>query len=421
MSATEFPRASTPLRFATRAGQMRPSAIREILKVTELPDVISFAGGLPAPELFPIDETIRAAHAVLTHDGAAALQYSTTEGFLPLREWVCAHLASSVGLSASPDHVLITHGSQQGLDLLAKVLLDPGDVVLVENPAYLGALQAFRSYEANVIGVDSDSEGLRPELLREALARAPRWPKFLYLIPNFQNPTGTSLSPSRRAEIATIAAEAELLVVEDDPYGRLRFAGIAEPAFVASPEVRSWVYLGTSSKILAPGMRVAWLATSEPMLREKLVTAKQSTDLHTSTFTQRLVWEVVRQPGWLDQHVAQLCAVYGRRRDCMLAALDKNLPADCAWTRPDGGLFLWVTLPAAIDATALLRAAARERVAFVPGEPFWVGEPRRNTLRLSFSNATEAQIAIGIARLGATVAAAALWRGGGHSISLRNP
>lgn len=408
MSATESPRTSTPLRFATRAGQMRPSAIREILKVTELADVISFAGGLPAPELFPIDDTLRAAQAVLTHDGAAALQYSTTEGFRPLREWVCAHLASSVGLSASPDHVLITHGSQQGLDLLAKVLLDPGDVVLVENPAYLGALQAFRSYEANVIGVDSDSEGLWPELLREALARAPRRPKFLYLIPNFQNPTGTSLSSGRRAEIATIAAEAGLLVVEDDPYGRLRFAGTAKPAFVAHPDLRSWVYLGTSSKILAPGMRVAWLATSEPTLFEKLVTAKQSTDLHTSTFTQRLVWEVVRQPGWLEQHVARLCAVYGRRRDCMLAALDKNLPADCAWTRPDGGLFLWVTLPAAIDATVLLRAAARERVAFVPGEPFWVGEPRRNTLRLNFSNASEEQIAIGIARLGTTVAAATL-------------
>jgi 2-aminoadipate transaminase len=388
--------------FATRTANMRPSAIREILKVTESPDVISFAGGLPAPELFPVDETARAAQAILATDGAAALQYSTTEGYLPLRAWVADHVKATVALPATPDQILITHGSQQGLDLLGKVLLDPGDVVLVENPAYLGALQAFRAYEATVIGVAADEHGMRPDALRDALADCPRRPKFLYVIPNFQNPTGTSLSAERRAAIARIAAEADMLVVEDDPYGRLCFEGRPSPALV-SHGVPQWVYLGTSSKILAPGLRVAWLVTASSALRDKVVNAKQAADLHTSTFTQRLVYEVVRHPGWLENHVVRLCATYRRRRDAMLAALKKHLPSVCAWTHPTGGLFLWVTLPEEIDATALLTQAACERVAFVPGEPFWVDAPRRNTLRLNFSNAQESQIEVGIARLGGVI------------------
>jgi 2-aminoadipate transaminase len=391
------------VRFAARTANMRPSAIREILKVTESPDMISFAGGLPAPELFPVDETAHAAQAILATDGARALQYSTTEGHAALREWVARHVADAVGLNTTPDHVLITHGSQQGLDLIAKVLIDPGDVVLVENPAYLGALQAFRAYEANVVGVASDADGMQPASLQEALARAPVRRKCVYLIPNFQNPTGTSFSAARRAQIARIAAEAGLLVVEDDPYGRLRFSGDAAPALVAD-RVPDWVYLGTTSKILAPGLRVAWLVASDMTLREKLVTAKQASDLHTSTFTQRLAYELLQVPGWLDAHVAKLRAVYGKRRDLMLAALERHLPSGCSWTRPAGGLFLWVTLPEAIDATELLKLATRERVAFVPGEPFWVGAPKRNTLRLNFSNATEEQIASGIARLGAVIA-----------------
>jgi len=395
------------LSFAARTAGMRPSAIREILKVTESPEIISFAGGLPAPELFPVESAMMAAAVVLGGgDGPAALQYGTTEGHRPLREWVTRHLVDWVGLSADPAQVVITHGSQQGLDLLGKVLLDPGDVVLTENPAYLGALQAFGAYEARILGVASDHDGIQPEALREAFAGAPRRPKFLYLIPNFQNPTGTSLSAGRRAEVLRFATEHGLLVVEDDPYGRLRFEGLPQPALVSGAEGVPWVYLGTTSKILAPGLRVAWFVSSDAGLIEKIVTAKQGSDLHTSTFTQRLAYECVKAPGALEQHVARLCEVYSRRRDIMLAALAQHMPEGCTWTRPEGGLFLWVTLPEALDALELLHEAMKSKVAFVPGESFWVGPPHRNTLRLNFSNASEARIGEGIARLGAVVAAA---------------
>lgn len=382
---------------------MKPSAIREILKVTAAPDVISFAGGLPAPELFPVDAVSRAAQAVLSSDGPAALQYGVTEGHLPLREWVCAHLASTVGISVPPDEVVITSGSQQALDLIAKVLLDPGDLVLTENPAYLGALQAFQAYEARAVGLASDEQGLQPAALRAFLETTPVRPKLLYLIPNYQNPTGVTLSAARRAEVVQIAARFGVPVLEDDPYGALRFAGDAVPALATFPGARDCLYLGTSSKILAPGLRVAWLVVPDRALREKIITAKQATDLHTSSFTQRLVHHYVSQPGALDAHVEILRAVYHRRRDAMLSALARELPVDCTWTQPEGGLFLWVTLSAKIDSTELLYRAAREKIAFVPGAPFWVGDPARNTLRLNFSNATEALIDTGIARLGAVL------------------
>ena len=387
-------------RFATRTTGLKPSAIREILKVTAAPEVISFAGGLPAPELFPVASTARAAQELLAEDGPAALQYSVTEGLPALRAWICMHLAETIGLHASPDQVLITNGSQQGLDLLAKVLVDPGDTVVVENPAYLGALQAFRSYEAHVVGVPADEEGMRADELRRVLAGSARPPKFLYLIANFQNPTGTSLSPQRRADLVALAAEFGVPVIEDDPYGRLRYTGAPQSALGALPGACDWVYLGTSSKIMAPGLRVAWLVTPDRGLYEKLVSAKQAADLHTSIFTQQLVWWYVRQPDVLAAHVAQLCTAYRRRRDVMLAALERCLPAGCTWTRPEGGMFLWVRLPESCDTLELLRAATEHNVAFVPGESFWVGPPVRHTLRLNFSNATEARIEEGIRRLG---------------------
>ena len=390
-------------RLSARTDLLKPSAIREILKVTASPDVISFAGGLPAPELFPVDAVARSAQAVLSADGPAALQYGVTEGHLPLREWVCSHLAASVGLSVTPDDILITNGSQQALDLLAKVLLDPGDLVVTENPAYLGALQAFQSYEARVTGLASDEHGLRPDALRSFLETSPVRPKFLYLIPNYQNPTGVTLSAARRAEIVQIAAHHRLPVLEDDPYGAIRFSGEALPALATFPGARDCVYLGTSSKILAPGLRVAWLVVTDRALREKLTAAKQASDLHTSSFAQRLVHHYVSQPGVLAAHVTTLCSVYAQRRDVMLAALARELPTGCTWTRPSGGLFLWVTLPAHFDTTELLAIAAREKIAFVPGAPFWVGEPVRNTLRLNFSNATEPRINEGLARLGRVV------------------
>ena len=390
-------------RFAARTAGLKPSAIREILKVTASPDVISFAGGLPAPELFPVDAVARSAQAVLSSDGPAALQYGLTEGHLPLRQWVCDYLAATVGLRPAVEEVLITNGSQQALDLVAKVMLDPGDLIVTGNPSYLGALQAFQAYQACPVGLASDENGLLPDSLRTFLETSPVRPKLLYLISNYQNPTGITLIPERRAEIAVIAARHGLPILEDDPYGGLRFSGDALPALGAFPGANGYIYLGTSSKILAPGMRVAWLVASDRGLREKLVAAKQAADLHTSCFTQRIVEHYVRQPGVLAAHVKTLCSVYGHRRDVMLNALERHFPAGCSWTRPSGGLFLWATLPDKIDTTALLQIAAREKIAFVPGAPFWVGEGVKNTLRLNFSNATEARIEEGMARLGTVI------------------
>jgi 2-aminoadipate transaminase len=398
--------APTGFQLATRCSRLQPSAIREILKTTGAPDVISFAGGLPAPELFPVESVSWSAQEVLAMDGPGALQYGLTEGYEPLRRWVAEHLAATVGLRVPAEQVLIVSGSQQGLDLAAKVLLDPGDVVLVENPGYLGALQTFAAYEARVVGVACDADGIVPEALRRALATAPRRPKFLYLIPQFQNPTGTSLAAARRGEVVALAADFGVPLVEDDPYGRLRYSGTAQPALVTQAGPAGWLYLGTASKILAPGLRVAWLVASDPAIHERLVGAKQATDLHTSSFTQRVVWRYVRRPGTLDDHIRNLREVYRCRRDAMLGALARHLPAGCRWTQPEGGLFLWVELPEKIDTAVLFQAALREKVAFVPGESFWVGAPRRNTLRLNFSNADEERIALGVARLGGAIRAA---------------
>lgn len=401
MSDSTFGPGSSVFGYARRAQALRPSAVREILKVTAQPEVISFAGGLPAPELFPVDAVRAAAEAVLAADGRAALQYGVTEGHPPLREWIAAHLAATVGLPARAEELLITHGSQQGLDLVARVLLDPGDIVLTENPAYLGALQVFQAYEAEPVGLECDEAGLIPAALEGWLARSPRRPKLLYLIPNYQNPMGVRLATSRRAEIAAIAARHGVPILEDDPYGRLRYSGDEAPAVASFAAGPASIYLGSTSKVLAPGLRVAWLHTRDAELRAKLTVAKQASDLHTSSFTQRLVTNYVTQPGLFDAHVRRLCEVYGRRRDLMLSALASGLPPGCSWTKPEGGLFLWVTLPEGWIATELFAEAAAAKVAFVPGDSFWVGEPRRNTLRLNFSNASESAIETGVARLGA--------------------
>jgi 2-aminoadipate transaminase len=310
-------------------------------------------------------------------------------------------------LVASPGQVLLINGSQQGLDLVGKVLLDPGDTVLVENPSYLGALQAFASYEGRPVGIASDEHGIVPAELRRALENPGRRPKFLYLIPNFQNPTGTSLSAGRRVEVAALAAAHHVPVIEDDPYGQLRYSGAPAPALSALPGGHGRIYLGTLSKILAPGLRLAWLIAPDRALYDQLVTAKQAADLHTSSFTQRLAWRYLCQPGALSAHLATLRQTYGRRRDAMLRALERHLPAGCRWTRPDGGLFLWVDMPPAIDTTVLLAEAMAQKVAFVPGEPFWVGRTVRNTLRLNFSNATEERIEEGVRRLGEVIRAGA--------------
>lgn len=391
-----------PSRFSARSAGQTSSAIREILKVTEEPSIISFAGGLPAPELFPAADLAACADAVLTSDGAAALQYGTTEGYRPLRDWVSGYLDREVGLAAGPDQLVITAGSQQGLDLVAKILLDPGDVVLTENPAYLGALQAFRSYEARIVGLPTDEEGMDPSALADYLrtgAEGSR-PKLLYLVTNFQNPTGLTTTERRRRELARVAAEFDLAVLEDDPYGALRFEGDRLRPLASLPEAGHALYLGTASKMLAPGLRVAWLAARDPQVRERIVVAKQACDLHTSSLTQRLVEHYVRAPERLEAHLTRLRSVYRERRNVMVAALRRWLPEGCEWTQPEGGLFLWVRLPGGADASELLPRALARKVAFVPGAPFWIGQADASTLRLNFSNANPERIEEGIRRLG---------------------
>jgi 2-aminoadipate transaminase len=392
-------------RFAQRMGRLKASAIREILKVTAMPDVISFAGGLPAPELFPVAEFAKACQEVLAKDGPAALQYSVTEGYPPLREWICEYLARVNKIECTPEQVLIISGSQQGLDLIGKTLLDPGDPVIIENPAYLGAIQAFDAYQAEYINVATDDDGIITSDLIRVLREAKRKPKLLYLVPNFQNPSGITLSLHRRKEVVAIAAEYGIPIYEDDPYGRLRYSGEHLPSLMSIARSRNCIYMSTVSKTIAPGMRVAWLVIPEREVFERVVPAKQAADLHTSSFTQRAVYAYASSPGVFEKHIEAMLPVYARRRDLMLESLARYMPQGSSWTRPDGGLFLWARVPEEVDTEELLALASRSKVAFVPGGPFWVNRVVRNTMRLNFSNASDDMIVEGIKRLGEAVKA----------------
>lgn len=391
-------------RFAQRTQRMSSSAIRELLKLTEKPDVISFAGGLPAPDVFPLEEFAEACRIVLSRDGAQALQYSTTEGYLPLREMIARH-TGRYGIEISPENVLITSGSQQALDLLGKVFINPGDRILVESPTYLGALQAWNAYGAEYLAVPMDDFGMIPEALEEALRAGP---KFIYVLPNFQNPTGVTLSIERRQKLVELADHYGVPIVEDDPYGQLRYEGEHLPSVVSldglyRDECRAGyrgnvIYLSTFSKILAPGLRLAWVIAPAEVIR-KLVQAKQGADLHTATFNQLVAYQV-SHGGFLDRHIHVIRRVYRERRDRMLAAMDRFFPAEVDWTHPQGGLFLWGVLPENLDAAEVLRTAIEEKVAFVPGMSFHPCGGGHNTMRLNFSNATPENIQEGIARLG---------------------
>ncbi len=399
-------------RFAHRTERMTSSVIREVLKLLEDPEIISFAGGLPAPELFPLAEVRAATERVLREQGPRALQYGATEGYRPLRELLGRHMGR-YGIEVTPDNVLITTGAQQGLDLIGKLLLNPGDRVAVEDPTYLGAIQAFTSYQARYLTVPIDDEGMRMDLLEEALRAAP---KFVYVLPNFQNPTGVTLSLERRRRLVELAAHYGTPVVEDDPYGQLRYAGGHLPPLVrldaelhgCAHGERSFrgavLYLGTLSKTLAPGLRVGWIVAPAEVA-QRLTQMKQGADLHSSTFAQMVACETARG-GFLDRHVRVVREVYGRRRDTMLAALERHFPPGVRWTRPDGGLFLWVTLPAGLDAQALLPRALAARVAFVPGASFHARGGGANTFRLNFSYSPPEAIEEGVRRLGQVLAAA---------------
>ncbi len=394
--------------------RLRSSDIRDLLAITARPDVISFAGGLPAPDLFPIDDLRAAFDAALREGGGSAVQYGPTEGYAPLRAYLAARLARR-GIVAQPDDILITTGSQQGLDLLGKVLLSPHATVLVEEPSYVGALQAFAAYGPRGASAPMDDEGLRVDRVAAALAALERDPlipgdevraRVLYTIPTFQNPSGLTMSARRREALIDLCVARRLPVIEDDPYGELRYEGADLPPLRALPGGEETVYLGTFSKILAPGLRLGWVVAPRPLMA-RLVLAKQGADLHTDTLAQRAVLHYCLHAD-MDGHIARLRRVYRERRDAMLAALARHFPAEARWTRPEGGLFIWVTLPEGVDTRALLADALERGVAFVPGSAFHAtrdGGQGGRSLRLNFSHADPDRIDDGLRRLGAVVAA----------------
>ncbi len=389
-------------RFATRTAHMKRSTIREILKLTAQPDVISFAGGLPAPEMFPVEHVQQATEIVLAERGTEALQYSTTEGMPELRQLIALRL-SNEKFTVRPDNILITTGSQQGLDLIGRVLVDERDAVIVENPTYLGMLMAWKPYGLNYVPVPTDQDGAIIEALEPLLQSSP---KLVYIVPNFQNPAGTTLNAERRAQLVKLLEESNIPLVEDNPYGELRYTGEALPSLLELDALNMGgdienghvLYAGTFSKILMPGLRLGWVVAPSAVI-DKLVQAKQSADLHTSTLDQFITYEVARD-GFLEDHIPRLCEVYRERRDVMLAAMARDFPPEVTWTQPDGGLFLMVTMPEYIDSAELLREAINHKVAFVPGTDFHVDGTGHNTCRLNFSNAQPAMIEEGIRRLG---------------------
>jgi 2-aminoadipate transaminase len=390
-------------RFALRTDGIGSSAIRELLKLTALPDVISFAGGLPAPDLFPIDRFKEAAEVVLTEMGERALQYGTTEGYQPLREMIASN-ASKYGLQISADNVMITSGSQQALDLLGRIFINRGDRVLVESPTYLGALQAWNAYGVKYVTIPFDDDGMQTDLLESRLRTGI---KFIYVLPNFQNPTGVTLSRERRMQLVETANAYGVPIVEDDPYGQLRYEGEhLPPVVVLDDEIRAKevpiysgnvIYTSTFSKILAPGLRLAWVVAPSEVIK-KLVQAKQGADLHTSTLTQYLAYEVANSP-WMKTHIHTIRKTYKERRDVMLEALKNYMPDGVNWTHPSGGLFLWVTLPEGVDSRTFFKSAIDEKVAFVPGYSFHPLGGGENTMRLNFSCMKPELITEGIKRL----------------------
>ncbi len=381
--------------YASRVNTIRTSFIREILKVTEDPNVISFAGGLPNPRFFPVEAIAKAASDVLAGVDTSVLQYSTTEGYQPLRAYIAQRYHQKKGLTVSADEILITNGSQQGLDLLGKVFIDKGDAVAIERPAYLGAIQAFSLYEPQFYAVPLLNDGMDTDGLRDVLDK--HSVKLFHTVINFQNPSGISYSQSKREELAKLFGQYGTMVIEDDPYGELRFMGTPPSS------LRNWlggkaILLGSFSKTIAPGLRLGWVCAKREIM-DKLVIAKQASDLHSNTLCQRIVHQYLLNND-ADRHIATIVAAYKKQSDTMVAAIEAYFPATVSFTRPEGGMFLWVTLPERLSALELFEHAIRENVAFVPGTPFFVDGGGLNSMRLNFSNADEERIEEGIRRLG---------------------
>ena len=381
-------------RFADRMKTTRKSFIREILKVTQQPEVISFAGGLPNPGFFPVEEIAGASLKVLAKDGRNVLQYSTSEGYLPLREFIAERYLRKSGLKIEPDEILITNGSQQGIDLIGKVFLNKGDRIVIERPGYLGAIQAFSIFEPNFHSIPLLDDGIDTDLLEKALSEDDA--KLLYTIPNFQNPSGITYSGQKRKDVANILENHNIVCVEDNPYGELRFTG------EDLPSIRNYsdntILLGSFSKIISPGLRIGWICAGKEIM-EKLIVAKQAADLHSNYLSQRIVHQYLMDND-IDEHIMKIRAAYGKRRDLMIDMMTEYFPEEVKYTKPEGGMFLWVTLPERVSSLDLFELAVKENVAFVPGNPFYTDDgSRNNTLRLNFSNSDEEQIEEGIKRL----------------------
>ena len=394
-------------RYAHRTQKMGSSVIRELLKLTEQPDVISFAGGLPAPEVFPVKEFHEACNVVLDDFGSQALQYSTTEGYLPLREMIARH-TTRYNAEVNADNIMITSGSQQALDFIGRLFINRGDYIVVESPTYLGALQAWNAYGAQYIPVRTDEHGM---IVDELVAALRIGPKFIYVLPNFQNPGGSTLSLERRKKLVGIADKYGVPIVEDDPYGQLRYEGVHIPSVVSlDSEFRgpngghysgNVIYLSTFSKLLAPGLRLAWVIAPPQVIR-KLVMTKQAADLHTSSFNQYVAHEVAKG-GFLDEHVKVIRAVYKERRDVMIEMMEEMFPPEVTWRKPHGGMFLWGILPEEMDSAEVLKKALERKVAFVPGEAFHPNGGGKNTMRLNFSYSSPDLIREGVERMGLTL------------------
>jgi 2-aminoadipate transaminase len=395
-------------RYAHRIQRMESSVIRELLKLTEQPDIISFAGGLPAPDVFPVEQFREACNYVLDHYGPQALQYSTTEGYRPLREMIARHTAR-YNIEITADNILITSGSQQALDFIGRLFLNRGDYIVVESPTYVGALQAWNAYGAQYIPVRADEDGMIVDELEDALRIGP---KFIYILPNFQNPSGYTLSLERRQKLVELADRYGVPIIEDDPYGQLRYEGEHIPSIVSlDSEYRGLnggghysgnvIYISTFSKLLAPGLRLAWVIAPPEVIR-KLVMTKQAADLHTSSFNQYVAYEVAKG-GFLNEHVKLIRAVYKERRDVMFEMMEELFPQGVTWSKPLGGMFLWGILPEGMDAAEVLKRAVEKKVAFVPGAAFHPRGGGNNTMRINFSYSSPDTIREGVKRLAATL------------------
>lgn len=384
------------MRFSKRILRMDTAVVRQTLALAAQQDVISFAGGLPAPESFPVEAMRLAADRVYRANGRAALQYGPSAGFLPLREKLASRHQRQ-GISCSADNFLIVSGSQQGLDLAGKVFLEPGDLVVCENPTYLAALTVFCSYECGILPIETDDEGMVPEDLEQKLAANPS-AKLMYLIPTFQNPTGRTWSLARRKAVLSIAERYSLPILEDNPYGELRYEGTFLPSLKSMDTAGIVTYMGSFSKVLSPGVRLGWLLASRELI-EKYESAKECTDLQSSTISQMVV-DAYLEDNDLDENIRRLNGLYRERRDLMLSLLASEFPPGARWTHPCGGLFLWVTLPESIDTAALLPAMVERGAAYIPGQSFFAGQDVRCCLRLNFSNASEEHMLQGMAAMG---------------------